>query len=202
MSLFKALRSALGKLPFIAEDLGYITPEVHHLRRRLEIPGMKILQFGFGNPGAHAYLPHKYDPDCVVYTGTHDNDTTVGWWNTGATADERELASAYLGIGEDGVNWAFIRAALASVANLCVIPVQDVLGLGQRGAHECSQRNRRHWSWRLRADALTPELAKKMAILVEITDRDVCVKAPSSRGEQSQRESGERLRGIAATAPG
>jgi 4-alpha-glucanotransferase len=189
--LFKALRSALGKLPFIAEDLGYITPEVHHLRRGLEIPGMKILQFGFGNPGAHAYLPHKYDPDCVVYTGTHDNDTTVGWWNTGATADERELASAYLGIGEDGVNWAFIRAALASVANLCVIPVQDVLGLGSEARMNVPSETGAHWSWRLRADALTPELAKKMAILVEITDRNVCVKTPSSRGEQNQRESGE-----------
>ena len=79
---------------------------------------MKILQFGFGNHGAHIYLPHRYEPDCVVYTGTHDNDTIVGWWNSCATEEEKALASAYLGIGEDGVHWAFIRAALTSVANL------------------------------------------------------------------------------------
>ena len=128
-SLFQALRAALGKLPFIAEDLGYITREVHDLRKALDIPGMKILQFGFGNKGAHVYLPHSYEPDCVVYTGTHDNDTMVGWWNSTATDEEKELASTYMNIGEDGVHWAFIRAALTSVANLCVIPVQDVLGL-------------------------------------------------------------------------
>ncbi len=189
--LFKALQSALGKLPFIAEDLGYITPEVHHLRRSLEIPGMKILQFGFGNRGAHAYLPHRYDPDCVVYTGTHDNDTTVGWWKTGATAKEKQLASAYLGISKDGVNWAFIRAALASVANLCIIPVQDVLGLGSEARMNVPSETGDHWSWRLPAKALTPELAKKMATLVEITDRDQCVKIPSPHGEQGQGKGSE-----------
>ncbi len=186
--LFDALKSALGKLPFIAEDLGYITPEVHHLRKSLEIPGMKILQFGFGNPGAHAYLPHRYDPDCVVYTGTHDNDTTVGWWNSGATPKEKELASAYLGIGADGVSWAFIRGALTSVANLCIIPVQDVLGLGSEARMNVPSETGDHWSWRLRSDALTPELAKKMATLVEVTDRDVCVKVPSPGDEQGQGE--------------
>ena len=184
--LFKALRSALGKLPFIAEDLGYITPEVHHLRKNLQIPGMKILQFGFGNRGAHAYLPHRYDPDCVVYTGTHDNDTTVGWWNSGASAEEKRLASSYLGIGDDGVSWSFIRAALTSVANLCLIPVQDVLGLGSEARMNVPSETGDNWSWRLRADALTPELARKMATLVEITDRDVGVKVPSLRSEQSQ----------------
>jgi 4-alpha-glucanotransferase len=184
--LFKALRNALGKLPFIAEDLGYITPEVHHLRSGLQIPGMKILQFGFGNRGAHAYLPHRYDPDCVVYTGTHDNDTTVGWWKTGATAEEKKSASAYLGIGADGVHWAFIRAALTSVANLCLIPVQDVLGLGSEARMNVPSETCDNWSWRLRADALTPALAKKMAALVEITDRDACVKAPSLQNQQGQ----------------
>jgi 4-alpha-glucanotransferase len=184
--LFKALRNALGKLPFIAEDLGYITPEVHHLRSGLQIPGMKILQFGFGNRGAHAYLPHRYDPDCVVYTGTHDNDTTVGWWKTGATAEEKKSASAYLGIGADGVHWAFIRAALTSVANLCLIPVQDVLGLGSEARMNVPSETCDNWSWRLRADALTPALAKKMAALVEITDRDACVKIPSLQNQQGQ----------------
>ena len=130
----------------------------------------------------------SYEPDCVVYTGTHDNDTTVGWWNSGATEEEKKLASAYLGIGEDGVHWAFIRAALTSVANLCVIPVQDVLGLGSEARMNVPSETGGNWSWRLRAGALTPELAKKMATLVEITDRDVCVKQPSAQAEQGDGE--------------
>lgn len=190
-SLFQALKGALGKLPFIAEDLGYITREVHDLRKALEIPGMKILQFGFGNKGAHVYLPHRYDPDCVVYTGTHDNDTVVGWWNTGASAEEKELASAYLGIGEEGVSWAFIRAALTSVANLAIVPAQDVLALDSDARMNVPSETVGGWSWRLRAGALTTELAKKMAQLVEITDRDACVRAASSQSEQRDGEVGE-----------
>ncbi|MGA2904924.1 MAG: 4-alpha-glucanotransferase, partial [Candidatus Korobacteraceae bacterium] len=190
-SLFHALQSALGKLPFIAEDLGFITPEVHHLRKALEIPGMKVLQFGFGNQGAHIYLPHRYEPNCVVYTGTHDNDTIVGWWNTGATQQEKKLASTYLGIAEDGVHWAFIRAALTSVANLCVVPVQDVLGLGSDARMNIPSEAHGSWAWRLRAGALTSELAAKMAALVEITDRDACAKQPSLDREPGGREAGE-----------
>lgn len=190
-SLFQALKGALGKLPFIAEDLGYITREVHDLRKGLEIPGMKILQFGFGNKGAHIYLPHTYNPDCVVYTGTHDNDTVIGWWNTGATDEEKELASAYLGIGADGVNWAFIRAALTSVANLAVIPVQDVLGLDSNARMNVPSETDGSWSWRLQPKALTPRLATKMAQLVEITDRETCVQVPSSQSEQRDGKVGE-----------
>jgi 4-alpha-glucanotransferase len=192
-SLFQALRAALGKLPFIAEDLGYITPPVHRLRKALEIPGMKILQFGFGNKGAHIYLPHRYEPDCVVYTGTHDNDTIVGWWNNGATDEEKELVSTYLEIGDDGVHWAFIRAALTSVANLCVIPVQDVLGLGSEARMNVPSETDGSWTWRLSAGALTSELAEKMAVLVEVTDRDVCVKQPSLRREQGDRKAGKNF---------
>ena len=95
--LFQALQKELGDLPFIAEDLGYITREVTDLRKGLGIPGMKVMQFGFGDRGAHMYLPHRFEPDCVVYTGTHDNDTTAGWWNSGATEAEKTLATAYLG---------------------------------------------------------------------------------------------------------
>lgn len=192
-SFFQAMRTALGKLPFIAEDLGYITPEVHHLRKILEIPGMKILQFGFGNKGAHVYLPHRYEPDCVVYTGTHDNDTIVGWWNTTATEEEKELVSSYMNIGEDGVQWAFIRAALTSVANLCVIPVQDVLGLDSSARMNVPSEIDGSWTWRLKAGALTPELAAKMAALVEVTDREVCVKEPSVQLEQGDGEAGKHF---------
>jgi len=188
---FRCLRAALGKLPFIAEDLGYITPQVHELRKTLEIPGMKILQFGFCNKGAHIYLPHKYVPNCVVYTGTHDNDTMVGWWNNAATPQEKALATAYLGIGEEGVHWAFIRAALSSVANLAVFPVQDVLGLGSEARMNVPSEADGSWGWRLPPGALTAQLAAKLAQLVEITDRDECVKQPSVQDQQSDREGAE-----------
>jgi 4-alpha-glucanotransferase len=191
--LFKALRSALGDLPFIAEDLGYITREVTELRKKLDIPGMKVLQFGFGDRGAHKYLPHRFQPDSVVYTGTHDNDTTVGWWNSSATEDEKKLASVYLGIGDDGVHWAFIRAALASVANLAIIPVQDVLGLDSDARMNVPSQTVGSWSWRLSPGALTPELAAKLATLVEVTDRDASLQPPSSDAEQDSREGGEEF---------
>jgi 4-alpha-glucanotransferase len=154
---------------------------------------MKILQFGFGNIGAHIYLPHQYEPDCVVYTGTHDNDTTVGWWNTTATEAEKKLATAYLGIGKDGVNWAFIRAALSSVANSCVIPVQDVLGLDSSARMNVPSETDGSWTWRLRDGALTSTLAKKMATLVEITDRDAFVKDASTQAEQGDGKVSEQF---------
>ncbi len=191
-ALFDALRAALGKLPFIAEDLGYITREVHELRKKLNIPGMKVLQFGFGDRGAHIYLPHRYGPDSVVYTGTHDNDTTLGWWNSSATEHEKTLAKLYLGICDDaGVAWAFVRAALTSVAILAILPVQDILGLGSEARMNVPSQTEGNWSWRLPETALTPELAQKLATLVEITDRDVCVKTPSDQGQQGDGKMGE-----------
>src|ERR1700747_3933695 len=128
--LFLKLREALGGLPFFAEDLGYITPDVHALRDRLKIPGMAVLQFGFGDAGAHTHLPHTFTTEKVVYTGTHDNDTLLGWWASGATEYERQQVEAYLGPCQEGINWGMIRAASSSVASLCVVPIQDVLGLG------------------------------------------------------------------------
>jgi len=183
--LFRALRNELGKLPFIAEDLGYITREVTELRRKLQIPGMKVLQFGFGNRGAHIYLPHRIEPDSVVYTGTHDNDTVVGWWNSCATEEEKKLAAYYLGIcAGEGVHWAFLRAAYTSAANLAIVPVQDVLGLGSESRMNVPSQSDGSWAWRLRPGALTAELAEKLATLVEVTDRDVCVQQPSRESEQ------------------
>src|SRR5271165_2658310 len=184
--LFSALRTALGDLPFIAEDLGYITREVTELRKKLGIPGMKVLQFGFGDRGAHKYLPHRFERDSVVYTGTHDNDTTVGWWNSAATEEEKKLAALYLGIDGEGVNWAFIRGALTSVANLAVIPVQDVLGLGSDARMNVPSETAGSWSWRLRSGALTHELAAKLAALVDVTDRDICRQASSSDAEPGE----------------
>jgi len=169
--LFTKVREALGGLPFFAEDLGYITPDVHALRKRLQIPGMAVLQFGFGDTGAHMYLPQQLTPDTVVYTGTHDNDTLAGWWATGASDEERRNAEAYFGRADDGIHWSFVRAAQGSVASLSVVPVQDVLGLGSEARMNTPSLHGGNWRWRLQPGALTPELAAKLALLAEVTDR-------------------------------
>ena len=167
--LFRKLREALGGLPFFVEDLGYITPEVHALRERLQIPGMAVLQFGFGDEGAHMYLPHRAAAK-VIYTGTHDNDTVVGWWNSGTSEGERRHALAYVGRSEDGIHWAFIRAAQGSPANLSIVPLQDVLGLGSEARMNTPSLHGGNWKWRCPAE-LPAELAAKLAALAEVTDR-------------------------------
>jgi 4-alpha-glucanotransferase len=168
--LFHRVREALGGLPFFAEDLGYITPEVHALRERLQIPGMSVLQFGFGDEGAHMYLPHR-SAGKVMYTGTHDNDTVVGWWNSGAAEHERRNVEAYLGRSDDGIHWAFIRAAQSSPAGLCVIPLQDVLGLGSEARMNTPSLHGGNWRWRFDHAQLTKELAARLAHLAELSDR-------------------------------
>ncbi|HET7205527.1 MAG TPA: 4-alpha-glucanotransferase [Terriglobales bacterium] len=168
--IFIKLREALGGLPFFAEDLGFITPEVHALRDRLQIPGMAVMQFGFGNPGAHIYLPHRLGPNRVVYTGTHDNDTMMGWWQC-CTDYERRCAQAYLGRIDGDIHWAFIRAAQASVADLCIVPLQDVLGLGSEARMNTPSRPDGNWRWRYCPGALTPDLAERLSALAEVTDR-------------------------------
>ena len=175
--LFHALRNSLGDLPFIAEDLGTITPEVERLRDDLGLPGMRILQFGFSDRGAHIYLPHRFDKNTVVYTGTHDNDTTVGWWNSGATEAEKAAVQSYLRPGRDGIAWAFIRAALTSVADLCVIPLQDVLCLDSDARMNIPSKSDGNWSWRFQAAALKPEIAQQLAELTQIADRDLALTA-------------------------
>ena len=168
--LFLKLREALGGLPFFAEDLGYITPEVHALRERLRIPGISVLQFGFKDEGSQMYLPHRAAGK-VIYTGTHDNDTTVGWFHSGASDQERRNAEAYLGRCDDGIHWAFIRAAQNSVADFALIPLQDVLGLGSEARMNTPSQSGGNWQWRFSSEQFTPELAAKLAHLAELTDR-------------------------------
>jgi 4-alpha-glucanotransferase len=168
--LFHKLREALGGLPFFAEDLGYITPEVHALRERLQIPGMAVLQFGFGDEGAHMYLPHRAAGK-VIYTGTHDNNTTAGWFEASAEDHERRNALCYLGRSDDGIHWAFIRAALGSVADLALIPMQDVLGLGSEARMNTPSVDGGNWKWRLDSGQFTSDLTAKLASLAEVTDR-------------------------------
>jgi 4-alpha-glucanotransferase len=189
--LFRVLRQRLGELPFIAEDLGMITPEVHAFRDRLGVPGMKVLQFAFGDPGAHIYLPHNFTPNCVVYTGTHDNDTTRGWWESGARQDEREHAQSYLGplpAGAEGVVWAFIRAALASVARMAVVPLQDVLVLDSEARMNTPSRNQDNWGWRYQPGSLTDEVAERLGELTAMCDRSP---AASNAQQQGNRKMGE-----------
>jgi 4-alpha-glucanotransferase len=183
--LFHALRELLGDLPFIAEDLGMITPEVYALRDRLSIPGMKVLQFAFGNPGAHIYLPQNFAPNCVVYTGTHDNDTTLGWWQSGTTKQEQASAQAYLGAAAGDVPWSFIRAAYGSVARMAIVPLQDVLGLGSEARMNIPSQLEGNWGWRFNDGMLRPDHAKKLAALTEVCDR---VPAVSSADQQRHRE--------------
>ncbi len=168
--LFAHVREALGGLPFFAEDLGFITPEVHALRDRLQMPGMCVLQFGFGDEGAHMYLPHRSSGK-IMYTGTHDNDTVVGWWTSGATEHERRNAEAYVGCAKDGIHWAFVRAAQSSPADLSIIPMQDILGLGSDCRMNTPSSDKGNWRWRLQEGQYGSDLASKLALLAEVTDR-------------------------------
>ncbi|MGD0798432.1 MAG: 4-alpha-glucanotransferase [Acidobacteriaceae bacterium] len=172
--LFARLKEVFGELPFIAEDLGVITPEVEELRERFGMPGMRVLQFGFSDRGAHIYLPHKFVPNSVAYTGTHDNDTTLGWWRDGTGAVERANLETYLGpiAPDEAVVGAMMRAAAGSVANLCIFPMQDILGLGSEARMNTPAASQGNWTWRYGSGALKPESAEKLAELMVMTDRD------------------------------
>jgi 4-alpha-glucanotransferase len=172
--LFQRLRDVFGNLPFVAEDLGLITPEVDELREHFGMPGMRILQFGFSDRGAHLYLPHRFVPNTVVYTGTHDNNTTLGWWQEDTGEVERANAQTYLQtIEHDGdIVWAMMRAAARSVANLCVFPMQDVLHLGGEARMNTPSAGAGNWTWRYGLQAVHPDFATKLAALMEMTDRD------------------------------
>jgi 4-alpha-glucanotransferase len=169
-ALFDAIEQALGRLPIVAEDLGIITPDVEQLLRDCGFPGMRVLQFAFGDDATQPYLPHNHVPNAVVYSGTHDNDTAVGWWST-ATARERAFAGAYLHAAADDIHWALIRAASASVAKLAIFPMQDVLGL------DASHRMNRpgsldgNWDWRFDWSRVGPEPARRLGAITAATGR-------------------------------
>jgi 4-alpha-glucanotransferase len=169
--LFDAIAKALGALPIVAEDLGFITPDVHELRDSLGYPGMKIMQFAFGGDGSQEFLPHNYRQDVVVYTGTHDNDTVVGWWRAAPEA-VRRYAGTYLACGEHDVHWAMVRSAMNSVANLAVFPLQDVMGLGSEARMNTPGTMGPHnWTWRFTPDQLGAEPARVLALYVAASGR-------------------------------
>ncbi len=170
--LFRAVAAALGgAVPTIAEDLGLITDEVRALRAELGYPGMKVLQFAFGGGPDNPYLPHNYDdPNCVVYTGTHDNDTTRGWFAT-APEPERAFARRYLGSSGEAVAWELLRLALASVADTAIIPLQDVLNLGSEARMNTPGAALGNWQWRVAPELLRPETAARLGELAWLYGR-------------------------------
>ncbi|MEA2328331.1 MAG: 4-alpha-glucanotransferase [Thermoanaerobaculia bacterium] len=169
-ALFDALRDALGDLPLVAEDLGHITKEVHELRRAIDVPGMKVLQFAFAQPDS-PHLPHCYSPKSVVYTGTHDNDTARGWYEH-ATDVEREAIASYLGVRDaHDVAWNLIRAAYTSVGETAIVPVQDILNLGSEARMNRPGAEHDNWSWRVADGALTAAHAQELRALGEVSGR-------------------------------
>ncbi len=183
IKFFEAVEAHLGELAIVAENLGVITPEVEAIRHRFGFPGMAILQFAFGrDPQAPDFKPHNYPREVVAYTGTHDNDTTAGWWaSTGAgdstrtvemIAAERDHALRYLGLASGAeIHWSFIRALMASVANTVVFPAQDLLGLGSPARMNMPSTLGTNWLWRLEPGALTPAIAARLAEMVRLYDR-------------------------------
>jgi len=179
--LFTAIHNALGDLPIIAEDLGVITPDVEALRDGFGFPGMRILQFGFSSNPQNNDLPHNYKRHQVVYTGTHDNDTTVGWFNSiageGSTRSakqverERKFCLKYLNSEGREIHWDFIRAVLASVANTAVVPLQDLLGLDTGARMNLPNTTQGNWSWRFKAGALTEGISDRLRELSELYGR-------------------------------
>jgi 4-alpha-glucanotransferase len=180
--LFEAVVDALGELPIVAENLGVITPEVEALRARFGFPGMAILQFAFGNdPQAPDFKPHNYVHHLVAYTGTHDNDTVVGWWtstvgagSTRTVADvgkEMEYARRYLNTDGREIHWVMIRTLMASVADTLLFPLQDVLGVGSEGRMNLPGTSSGNWRWRFRGDALTPAHGARLRLLTETYER-------------------------------
>jgi 4-alpha-glucanotransferase len=181
-ALFDAVTKALGPVPIVAENLGVITPAVEALREQFGYPGMSILQFAFGtDPESHQFRPHNFPRARVVYTGTHDNDTTLGWWrSTGASdstraaedvAREKAFALAYLGADGREMNWTLIRAALASVADTVIIPMQDILGLGSEARMNLPGRASGNWGFRFSWDQITPEIVERLRTMIDVYER-------------------------------
>jgi 4-alpha-glucanotransferase len=180
--LFIAVKNELHELPFVAENLGVITPEVETLRKQFGFPGMSLLQFAFGNdPQGPSFRPHNYARQLVAYTGGHDNDTTVGWWTSAGVGEstrtpedirkERAFTRAYLGFEHEPINWVFIRTVMASVAETAIVPFQDVLGLGSEARMNLPGKLSGNWKWRYKSEVLTKEFSVRLREMTQLYDR-------------------------------
>jgi 4-alpha-glucanotransferase len=170
---FKELNNRLGDLKIIAEDLGFLTESVLELVKKTGYPGMKVLEFAFDSREKRDYMPHTYDKNCIVYTGTHDNETLSGWYKN-LKAEDKQLVNDYLDIeaGKDkDVHWKLIRLALSSAANLAIIPVQDYLGLGSQARINKPSTVGSNWRWRLLGNEMTDELVEKIRKVTKIYGR-------------------------------
>jgi 4-alpha-glucanotransferase len=159
--LFDTLQKECGELPIIVEDLGFITPEVTDLREQFSFPGMVILQFAFNNNPTEPYLPHNYSKNCVVYTGTHDNNTSKGWYQD-ASELEKDFCRRYLARSGEDIAWDLIRAAWSSVSSVAIAPMQDFLSLGSISRMNFPGKASGNWSWRMQPGMLTSNLAKRI----------------------------------------
>ena len=166
-ALFEKFLEHFGCLPLVAEDLGVITPEVEELRDRYYLPGMKILQFAFEGGADNPYLPHQHIPRCVVYTGTHDNDTTRGWFEALPPKDQEHIRD-YLGYPREPMPWPLIRSALASVAELAIVPIQDFLMLGSEGRMNRPSTQQGNWRWRFDWGQVAADLPGRVHHLMQL----------------------------------
>jgi 4-alpha-glucanotransferase len=170
--LFNRIKKRLGDLPLVAEDLGVMTEEVENLRDQFGFPGMKILQFAFDSDAGNPYLPHNYTTNFVVYTGTHDNDTTVGWFNK-RSQKEQQKVTRYLGcVSGDGIHWDLIRLGMASVADIAILPLQDLFGLDTNCRMNEPGKPDGNWDWRFTAEMLTEQIGDRLTNLTNIYGRD------------------------------
>ncbi len=169
-ALFNALLAEFGALPIVAEDLGIITPEVEALRRQFGLPGMRILHFAFDGGATNPYLPHNHTPNSVVYSGTHDNDTTLGWFNTLGQERQRHILH-YLGEPQEQMPWPLLRAAYASVARLAIIPMQDLLALGSEHRMNTPGTTQGNWRWRFQWEWLTDDMVGNLRDMTRLYGR-------------------------------
>lgn len=181
MDLFEVLEKKLGRLNIIVEDLGFLTPSVLELVKNSGFPGMKVIQFAFDSREGSDYLPHNYEKHCVVYTGTHDNDTIMGWMKT-APKPSVKFAKEYLNLTEsEGYNWGMMRAAWSSVSELAIVPMQDLIGIGSEGRMNTPSTLGGNWEWRASADQITGKLAKRLLKYMQMYGR--------VRGQEEEQES-------------
>jgi len=168
--LFAAVKRNLGELPVIAEDLGVMTAEVEELRDSNGFPGMRILQYAFSGDAKNRDLPHNYIPNTVAYTGTHDNDTTVGWWQS-IPGGERKYCLEYLDSDDNEIEWKLIRLLYSSVADIVIIPMQDVAGLDSDARMNTPATNNGNWSWQMTGDAFNETVIDRLKDLAQIFGR-------------------------------
>jgi 4-alpha-glucanotransferase len=200
-AIFDAIRSALGHVPLIAEDLGVITDDVIQLREKYGFPGMRILQYAFGGDANSGDLPHNFDRNTVVYTGTHDNDTTIGWWRSlgqgAVSSPERDFCSRYLDTDAAEINWDLIRAAWASVVDTAIAPVQDILGLDSEARMNTPATTEGNWAWRMDPEAPSVEIKERLYDLTVVYGRtdwpDPEVTAPDIIEDPGEKRPGDIL---------